>query len=109
MVAHVPLQDEPSSVRAYATGARFRQRNALDLRLWHAASAALDERWAANRQLLDERLATYRSMLQRARGVCTPLIHRAASERLGGEEISKCYWRDNGCGYPCFDRLFKRT
>jgi len=89
---HLPLEEEPPSVQAYANGKVFARRNADDFGLWLSAGSKLDGLWGANQARHDKQLTTF------------PMLG-VAKEQCGGAALTRCYYRDNGCAYNCLDSI----
>ena len=45
-------------------------------------------------------------MRRRADAACQPPPAAASAQAAALNEQTRCYWKDNGCGYACFDALF---
>ena len=116
---------EPQAVVDFGSSSQFRANNARDFALLALASKritdAYDPKFAsgvdvpasssnARREKSDTstelqlRLAAFLEMKARALAQCEQLS--PAGTKTLSTNHSWCYWRDNGCGFPCLDKIF---
>ena len=97
MKRHLPLEEEHPLVQAHVAGP-FKEYNKMDVALHDAATRELERRIAA---LPEGRwrtlLAEYGRLSSSVKAHCEP------PPGVSLQATTKCYWRDNGCGYDCID------
>ena len=90
---HDDLQYQSEPVKEFFRSQPWLDKNYKDIMLWEEVMRRVAI--AATDYVLDQKLTILRSMLDTARSQCE-------TRKFKGN----CYWRDNGCGYPCIDALF---
>mmetsp|Transcript_3321 Transcript_3321/g.10204 ORF Transcript_3321/g.10204 Transcript_3321/m.10204 type:complete len:127 (-) Transcript_3321:202-582(-) len=88
------VQGQSAKVRKYVNSNNWFEKHALDYKLWEAAY-----RRVANQTIgHEDQLGVYRDMLADVAGKCPDYEY--------DNDQDKCYWHDNGCGFPCFDSMY---
>jgi hypothetical protein len=100
LVVHPPLTEEPKEVQDFAASKIFRRNNVGDYALIDLVTADIKKRYS-NEPRLQQRLNDYTSLLTTAWNTCQECCSSSAAP-------NNCYWNDNGCGYPCLDKIHSR-
>ena len=94
IVPHLPLAHEHAAIRALATRPAWVKQHKWWYEMIQLASRRIDAHIdSVGQNEFARRLRLYRHMLDTARAECL------------GKAPKVCYWNDNGCFYPCLDRV----
>jgi len=99
LAKHVPIHEQPQEIQDYFYGP-FLEHNKEDVEHYNQANKDLDDLIdMIGREKFEEKVEQYKQHLKNINEECDSFD----SDGNMKENI-KCYWRDNGCNYDCFDR-----
>eukprot|EP00514_Thraustochytrium_sp_LLF1b_P002744 CAMPEP_0184507506 /NCGR_PEP_ID=MMETSP0198_2-20121128/276_1 /TAXON_ID=1112570 /ORGANISM="Thraustochytrium sp., Strain LLF1b" /LENGTH=451 /DNA_ID=CAMNT_0026897253 /DNA_START=199 /DNA_END=1554 /DNA_ORIENTATION=- len=105
LAKHVPISEQPKEVQDYFYG-EFLERNYKDTKYFEEAQQELDDTIEViGRERFEQKLAEYKHHLKIIDTECDSYISTTGAMKPG----IKCYYRDNGCNYRCFDEYAARN
>mmetsp|Transcript_18848 Transcript_18848/g.33464 ORF Transcript_18848/g.33464 Transcript_18848/m.33464 type:complete len:452 (+) Transcript_18848:208-1563(+) len=105
LAKHVPISEQPKEVQDYFYG-EFLERNYKDTKYFEEAQQELDDAIEViGRERFEQKLAEYKHHLKIIDTECDSYNSTTGAMKPG----IKCYYRDNGCNYRCFDEYAARN
>lgn len=100
------LKQTPLKVQEYAACEEFLEQNREDFNLIHLADLSIQEMYLRE-AILTSKLSTFKSLQNKVASKCADFAYEEGTGKNDYKVYdTNCYWRDNGCGYKCFDLLF---